>query len=301
MIKANEPKHMTYQREAAKVGAEVFNNSPSGQFIPSTWQPPEGYTMEVIEFKGFTVEHLKPVVKTTNQVIFHVHGGGYVIALIDAYRESSIGYSNLLGGAEVFNVNYRVAPTHVYPAALEDAVTAYEWVLNQGYQAEQIVIMGDSAGGNLSLVTTLYLRDHQIPLPKAVIAISPWGDLRFISASRKENFNKDLILGEGGADIAVEAIHPQYLGQADVLQPYVSPIHADFKGFPKLLMQVGSHEILLDDSLELAQKAKAAGVDVTLTVYEGMSHDFQLLMPELEETVAAWAEMKAFLNKAFKA
>ena len=104
-----------------------------------------------------------PKEKGTNNIIFQIHGGGYIVALCDPYRDTAVKYSEMVGGAEVFSLDYRVAPTNRYPAALEDAVTVYKWILEQGYDSNNIIITGDSAGGNLALATTLYLKDHNIP------------------------------------------------------------------------------------------------------------------------------------------
>lgn len=273
---------------------------PTGVRIPSDWQPPEGYTLEKFEVAGVPVEHLIPTKKTTDRVVFHVHGGGYVIAYNDAYREASIAYSQMMGGAEVFSVDYRTAPTDTYPAALEDAIKVYEWVLEQGYNNDNMVIIGDSAGGNLALVTTLYLKDHSMPLPKGVIAISPWGRLTNTAESYRTNGGKDCILGKDGIAIANQADKPDYLGNYDYKEPYISPVYADFKGFPNLLIQGGSHEILLDDMTEIARKAQEAGVNVKFTIYPGMSHDFQLFLPTLSESQEAWAEMGQFVEEIFK-
>lgn len=278
---------------------KMFNSIPLGKRVDSRWEAPEGYTLEKFEIEGIPVERLIPNDKKTNRIVFHVHGGGYVLPYFDAYRELGVLYSKLIGEGEVISVDYRVAPTDVFPAALEDAVKTYKWILGQGYSPEEIVIMGDSAGGNLALVTTLYLKDQGIALPKGVIAISPWCKLHVEAQSFTTNLNKDCILGVGGIAISSEGVNPSYIKGQDYKNPYISPIYGDFKGFPHLLIQGGSHEILLDDILETAKNAKEAGVDVNATIYEMMSHDFQLLLPELKESQKAWAEMKAFINRIF--
>lgn len=272
---------------------------PTGVKISSNWQAPEGYTVEKFEVEGIPVEHLIPVKKVTDRVIYQVHGGGYTIAFIDPYREAAVCYSQMAGGAEVFSIDYRVAPKDTYPAALEDSVKVYTWLLEQGYDNENMIIIGDSAGGNLALVIALYLKDHSMPLPKGVIAISPWARLSDEAESYKINEYKDCVLGKEGIIIAEQAHHPDYLGEHDAKDPYISPVYAEYEGFPNVLIQIGSHEVLLDDATEIARKAKEAEVNVKFTVYPGMSHDFQLFVPTLPESQEAWQEMGAFVEGIF--
>ena len=289
-----------FMKEQLTEFSEVINAVPTGQRIPSTWEPPEGYRLEKIELEHVVIEHLIPLEKTTDRVIFHTHGGGYIVALIDTYRDTAVEYSKLASGAEVYSVDYRVAPTDVYPAALEDAVAAYQWVLEQGHDSKDIIFIGDSAGGNLDLVTTLYLKDHNMPLPGAVIAISPWGDFNPEVPSRIYNQDKDLVLGTFGLEMGKELHRLSYLADGDMKDPYASPVHGDYAGFPPLLIQIGTYEILYDDAKVIIQKAKEAGVKAKLGEYEGMCHDFQLVLPMLEESKEAWKEMRQFIEEVFE-
>lgn len=286
-------------KQLVKPVIEYLDTVPAGQVIPSSWQVPEGYDFEKVNVGDTTVEHLIPV-KKNGKAVFHLHGGGYAISLLDVYRDIAVMYSELAGGAEVFSVNYRVAPTDRAPAALDDAVAAYKWVLEQGFKGEDIVFIGDSAGGNLVLTTTLYLKENKLPLPKGVIAISPWTCVNPTPVSREKNKENDIILGINGLQMMYyEVMNSRYYEKADKESPFASPMNGDFKGFPSLLIQVGSYEILLDDSLMVAKAAREAGVDVRQTTYEGMSHDFQLLIPGIEETNKAWDEIKVFIEKIF--
>lgn len=287
-----------YQEQLLEPVLKVINECPYGPNSPSSWQVPEGYELKKVKLSHSVMEQIIPKEAKNHGVILHLHGGGYAYSLLDSYREGAIVYSKVAGDIEVFSLDYRTVPTAVYPAALEDAVEAYKWLLAQGYSAEKIIIVGDSAGGNLCLATTLYLRDHKLPLPKAVIALSPWADLKMTAKSHTAHIPDDLILGK--LRLLEEVKKPSYLGDADINDPYVSPINGDYTGFPKLLIQVGSHEILLDDSIEVARRAKEAGVDVSFTIYEGMSHDFQLFLPMLEQGQAAWKEIEAFIKKVFQ-
>lgn len=255
---------------------------------------PEGYKQERFQVKGVPVEHLIPETKN-DLVIYHLHGGGYAFRYMDAYRDVALQYSKAAGGAEVFSIDYGCAPNHVFPSALEESISVYEWLLSEGYDANKIIIMGDSAGGNLTLVTTMYLRDHKMPLPKAVITISPWASLDPCFPSRETNATKDLLLGSGYMRGIAE--NPPYAGETDLKTPYLSPVYGEFYDFPMMLIQCGSYEILLDEITEVANKAKEAGVDVTFTAYPGMSHDFQLMLPMLDESEQAWKEIREFFSK----
>ena len=278
---------------------KAIDSIPEGEDIPSTWEAPEGYKVEKFQVEGISVEHLIPN-KKTNRVIYQIHGGGYVVGFIDAFRECAVSYSQAGGDAEVFSIDYRIAPKYHYPAALEDAVKVYKWILENGYNNNNIVIVGDSAGGNLTLATTLYLKDNNIPLPAGVIGVSVWGDMGYPEGSRQCNLQKDLLLGSNGLRMQAEVKNPKYLkANEDKKNPYISPVYGDYKGFPDLLLQVGSYEVLLDDCLKVANEAKKAGVNVSQTTYEGMSHDFQLLLPQLDETKKAWVEISEFMNKCF--
>lgn len=273
-----------------------IDNLPMGEFIPSSWQAPKTFKYEKLMVGEVPVEHIVPIKKKKDCVILQIHGGGYVVALSDPFRTAAVQYSNIAGGAEVFSLDYRVAPKHHYPAALEDAVKVYKWLLEQGYDNNKIIIVGDSAGGNLTLATTLYLKDHQISLPKAVIAISPWTNAANDFPSVQLNTDKDVILGRNGLAMGNQIDDPFYFQGADLKEPYVSPVLGDYTGFPNLLIQVGSYEILLDDAVKVAEKARKSGVNVKITIYEGMSHDFQLLIPTLEESKNAWKEIKEFIE-----
>ncbi|MBR1470610.1 MAG: alpha/beta hydrolase fold domain-containing protein [Lachnospiraceae bacterium] len=261
------------------------------------WKCPEGYVLTKIETERFPMEMLRLeesfAQRREQHVILQLHGGGYYNRFHNTYRDAAVTYIGISGGFDVLSIDYRVAPEDPYPAALEDAVEAYRWLLEQDYLPEHIILAGDSAGGGLSLALALYLKDHRMPMPGGIVTMSAWTDLTKSGASYQVNFDKDPIFG-GSRDTLV--YKEGYYGEHDPMDPYISPVNGNYQGFPPMLMQVGEREMLLDDTLEVAAKAKAAGVQVKSHVYPGMFHIFQMgfhLYPEAEE---AWREVGKFLR-----
>ncbi|WP_202972421.1 alpha/beta hydrolase [Clostridium thermosuccinogenes] len=246
--------------------------------LNDNWTLPEDYSLEIIEVDGITMEWVQAKGTKPEKAILQLHGGAYSRSLEDngtTYRRAAVQYAKL-SGAGVLTVDYRVAPKHPFPAALEDAVLAYKWLLEQGYLPEHIIIAGDSAGGGLTLATALYLRDNDMPMPAALITMSAWTNLNY---KRKT---------------------PAYVGNNRADNPYISPIYGEYDGFPPMLMQVGGDEMLLNDTIKVAQKAKEAGVEVRQTTYPGMFHVFQMLFPELPDANEAWDEVEAFIKEIYE-
>lgn len=258
---------------------------------------PQEYNYEKMNIDGVAVEHLISKVPQTQRLILQFHGGGYVAALGNGHRSLGVLQSKLAGNAEVYYLDYRTAPQYHHPAALKDAVTLYKHLLQQGYEADNIIIIGDSAGGNLALALALYLHDQQLQLPRLLVLISPWGTLENNLPSRSLNYTKDLVLGQNTSPLVPEIAHSRYAANADLKSPYLSPLYGDMHGLPALLIQTGGYETLLDDGLLIAKKARSAGVDVQQTTYEAMPHDFALLLPQMQESADSWAEISAFINK----
>ena len=222
--------------------------------------------------------------------LLYLHGGAYVVGGSRSYR----GHAGELAratGVVGYVVDYRLAPEHPFPAAVEDGVAAYRALLGQGLKASRIVIAGDSAGGGLTLATLVAARDAGLPMPAAAFVISPWADLACAGASMKTKAAADPSLTETGLKVA--AAH--YLGGKAATAPLASPIHADLTGLPPLLIHVGSAEILLDDAIRLAGVAGAAGVAVRLEVWPDMIHDWHLFAFMLGAGRRAVAEAGAFL------
>lgn len=263
------------------------------------WQCPEHLELIPIHMEQFDMELLRKKGGETvsDSIILQLHGGGYYGKLHNTYRNMAGLYNELGDGADVLSIDYRVAPEHPFPAALEDAVNAYQWILENGYRSGRIIVAGDSAGGGLALALCLYLRDNHMPLPSGIITMSAWTDLTKSGESYEEKFDVDPIFG-GSRDTLV--YREGYYRDDIPENPYISPVMGDYTGFPPMLMQVGEYEMLLSDTLTVARKAKEVGVPVKEHVYKGMFHVFQmglLLYPEAKE---AWVEVGHFLRRIRK-
>lgn len=258
------------------------------------WKCPAGYRVTTIENENFSMEFLEAETNTNHLAILQLHGGGYVGTLTNAHRSTAVLYSEAGKGASVLTIDYRVAPENPYPAALEDALYAYEWLLQNGFQENEIVIGGDSAGGGLAMAVCLYLRDHKRGLPKGIVAMSPWTDLTASGASYDDNYELDPLFGKTRDSLIYDSA---YIGEHDPKDPYISPIFGDFTGFPPMLIQVGSIEMLLSDSQTVARVAREQGVKVRLSEYEGMFHVFQRAMLLMPESRKAWIEVEKFIEK----
>jgi acetyl esterase/lipase len=264
----------------------------------SNWKPPSGLTGTSYDI-GVPVELLVDEKGNHDKLILQLHGGAYVIGLDDTHRDFAVRYSRISGGSSVLSVDYRIAPEHTFPAALEDVIVAWDWLLDQGYKAKDVIVAGDSAGGNLALAFVLALRDAGRELPAAIICMSPWADMAAEGQSYDYNHLNDPMFGYKG-DPAYEAgssMTDLYQGDTDPHDPLLSPVYADFSGFPPMLLQVGTYEVLESDSITIYEKALASGVDVTLTRYHGMFHVFQMTGDLLPEGRQAWDEVEEFLGR----
>ena len=227
-------------------------------------------------------EWLRPPSAEPGRVVLYLHGGGYVIGSPRSHRHLAAAIAAAAGTSALL-LEYRCAPESPFPAAVDDAVAAYRWLLDQGISAGGLVIAGDSAGGGLTVATLLALRDGGVPLPAAGVCISPWVDLTCSGASYSTKAASDPIVKKAG----VEEMARAYLGMADRRTPLASPLFADLRGLPPLLIQVGSEEVLLDDATQLAERARAAGVDTTLEVWDQMVHVWHWFLPLLDEAEEA--------------
>ena len=268
-----------------------------GGQIKMKFAAPDGWTYEKFSVGNVKVERLaNPKQKKSSRVVLQLHGGGYIGGLSDWYRDLAVKQAVLSEAREAYMVDYRLAPENLYPAALEDAAQVYEELLKRGVGSENIIVFGDSAGGNLALELSIYLRENNLPQPAMLILISPWTTFETNLPSRNENADRDLVLGKTNPVMYNGVIDAQYGGTIPRNDPRLSPIYADLKNLPPTLIQIGGYELFVDEGIELLKKATADELNVTLSVYRGMPHDFALLLPELQESVDSFAEIKNFVN-----
>ena len=215
-------------------------------------------------------------------VVLYFHGGVYVMgdAFLAADLASQIGRRTR---ATAISVDYRLAPEHPYPAAVDDALAAYEALLNNGTAPSDIVFAGESAGGGLAVATLVNARDHKLPLPAAAFVMSPYADLTLAGSTLETKGKADPLLSRE----ALQARVPDYTAGQDAALPLISPLFADLSGLPPLIIQAGTHEVLLDDAIRLAGRAATADVQVTLDITPGVPHVFQAYHPILDEAAAA--------------
>jgi len=253
------------------------------------WAPgvPNGWRLDI----GHNGEWLRSA--ASRRTILYLHGGGYYFCSPRSHR--AITFALAVGAqADVFSLDYRLAPEHRFPAAVDDAVAAYRALLAHGIAPESIAIAGDSAGGGLALATLLALRDAGDALPACAVLFSPWTDLTCAGASMTTNEGRDPMYHAS----VFPKVAAQYLGDADAAHAYASPLFGDFAGLPPLLIQAGDTELLLDDSTRVAEKARAAGVRVDLQIWRNVPHIFQIWTPFMPEARHALSRAAAFIHAA---
>ena len=236
-----------------------------------------------VDVAGIRAEWVEAPDAAADRVILYLHGGGYVMGSIGTHR-AMVARIARASNARALLIDYRLAPEHPFPAAVDDAVAAYRWLVAQGCKSGRIVIAGDSAGGGLALATLLKLRDLGVTLPAAGVGISPWTDLQGTGESVKTKAAIDPMVTQENLAISAKS----YYANHDPKDPLISQIHADFRGLPPLLLQVGESEILLDDATRVAARAKAAGVNVELEIWPEMIHVwhvFAKILPEGQQAI----------------
>jgi monoterpene epsilon-lactone hydrolase len=226
----------------------------------------------------------------SDRVMLYFHGGVYVIGAA-AHTVPLVGEIVRRARVKAITLDYRLAPEHPYPAAVDDARAAYEGLLKQGIDPGRIVLAGESAGGGLAVATLLASRDAGLPMPSCVFLLSPYADLTLSGETLTTKESLDPILTPEGLRVRA----PEYLGGADASDPLISPIFADLSDLPSMLIQVGSHEILLDDAIRLAATAATSDVAVTLDVTPGVPHVFQGFAGLLDEAGTALDRAAAFM------
>ena len=245
--------------------------------------PPAGTEAEPVEANGVPAEWVTAAGVGDGRVLLYLHGGAYQIGSPVTLRHL-VALLSGVAQARALSVDYRLAPEHPFPAAVDDAVAAYRWLLAEGTDPATIAVAGDSAGGGLALGTLVALRDVGEPMPAAAVLLSPWTDLALTGESLRTRAAVDMMIRPGSMhqDAAV------YLAGEDPCHPYASPLYADLRGLPPLLIHVGDAEVVLDDSTRVAARAREADVDVTLEVWDEMPHVFHAfagLLPESDQAI----------------
>jgi acetyl esterase/lipase len=250
---------------------------------------PAGVVGTPVQAGDVPAEWIDPPGGATDRAVLYLHGGGYVAGSIDSHRNLT-GHLAKAMGCRVLALHYRLAPEHPHPAPVEDAVAAYRWLLDQeGLSADHLMVAGDSAGGGLTMATLVAVRDAGLPLPAVAVGMSPWVDMELLGESMTTRAAVDPMINKS----MIGEIAALFLGGGDPRHPLASPLHADLSGLPPLLIQVGDAEVLLDDSTRFAERAKQAGVDVTLEVWPEMVHVWQAsagFVPESDKAIARIAE-----------
>ncbi|MCH7844101.1 MAG: alpha/beta hydrolase [Chloroflexi bacterium] len=247
------------------------------------FKPPSDVTVFEIDAGGVPCQWITAPGVPQDRLIIYFHGGAYA-ACSPTTHQDLISRLSRASGAAALGVDYRLAPEHPFPAAVDDSIAVYNWALGHGFEPSNIVLAGDSAGGGLVLSVMLAARDAGVPLPAAGVCYSPWVDLECTGESMSANDHLDDFIKYGGLSARARS----YLGGADPKHPLASALYADLHGLPPLLVHVGSAETLLDDSVRLAALAGKAGVDVTLKVWDDMVHVWQAfaaILPEGQQSI----------------
>jgi epsilon-lactone hydrolase len=259
--------------------------------LATRYSLPADLRVETADANGVAAEWtMTPEAEPARAVLF-LHGGGYVSGSLDSHRHM-IGQAGREAQSRTLSLAYRLAPEHPFPAALEDAIAGYHFLLSHGFDPKRITVAGESAGGGLAIAMLVSLRDRGIPLPACTWCSSPWVDLEAIGGSMTANALVDPLIQKA----YLMELAAAYLKGADPRTPLASPLYADLRGLPPMLIQVGSAETLLDDSVRLAGAAGAAGVRVTLEVWPDMIHAWHLFYPQLADGRRALAQVGAFIR-----
>ncbi len=278
MPRPADPPPSVEERRAASEGWAMLTGDPEGVGfvpadaggVPAEWAVPEGVGPE--------------------RVLLYLHGGGYSVGSIASHRKL-VGHLAKAAGVRGLSLGYRLAPEHPFPAGLEDAIGAYRWLLDEGHGPGHIGIGGDSAGGGLALATALALGDRGLPAPAGLVLLSPWTDLAMTGESLRTNAERDLLLHIGDE----EPDGAGYTTKDRLTDPLVSPLYGDFSGFVPFIVHAGGDEVLLDDSTRLAERATAAGCEVTLEVWPEMQHVFQMAAGNVPESDSSVAKLGGWL------
>jgi epsilon-lactone hydrolase len=294
---------MSLRAELLRLGLRTLLKRRSRGFEVEAWRrgmhrtaplvprPPSGTDITVVQAGELRMHRTTTAASRSERNVLYLHGGGYVSGGPAFYRHFAWRIANAVK-ARIWALEYRLAPEHPFPAALEDALSAFRWLAREMGSAGELLVMGDSAGAGLALCLLLKLRDLGDPLPAAAVAMSPWTDLALSGSSLVENAASDPMLNAGDLPELARC----YLGGADPRNPYASPLYGDPSGLPPVLIQVGSDEILRDDAVRMARKLQQHNPRSRLEIWPRMPHAFQLFVPALPEAHAAIAQIGAFVS-----
>ncbi len=245
-----------------------------------------------VDAGGVPAELVTADVAEDGAAVLYLHGGGYAIGSPRTHREFARRLS-AASRAAILVIDYRLAPENPFPAAVEDAVTAYRWLLDNGYSPENLSIAGDSAGGGLTVATLVSARDQGLPLPACGVCLSPWVDMEGLGDSMTSRADMDPMVQRDG----LVGMAGLYLGDASPTTPLAAPMYADLKGLPSLLIQVGASETLFDDAVRLDQKASASGVETVFEEWDEMIHVWHIFAPMLDEGQQAIERVGEFMRE----
>jgi epsilon-lactone hydrolase len=279
------------RQSAFPAGSDVNEQRRLLRELLSAQPLPADVTVTAAALGGVPTAEITVAGPEPRHVVLYFHGGVYVMgdAFLAADLASQIGRRT---NSKVMSVDYRLAPENPYPAAVDDALAAYEALLDNGTAPSEIAFAGESAGGGLAIATLVNARDHGVSLPAAAFVMSPYADLTLAGMTMETKREADPLLSPQ----ALQARVVDYTSGQDASLGLISPIFADLSGLPPLIIQAGSHEVLLDDAIRLAQRAAAADVEVTLDITPGVPHVFQAYYPILDEAAAALDRAGQFLS-----
>ena len=277
---------------------DIVKNLRSMEPLFRHYFPPIGYTFEKKDVNGVPTEIFRKKKGGSDNLVLYIHGGAYVSRMMFYYRLLNKRWSKASGGGTVVHFDYRCAPEHVYPAALEDTMTVWDWLEEQGVKPDKIVTVGDSAGGHLTVSLWMKLREQGRELPRASVLMSPWLDMTAGGKSYVENYGVDPVFGIKGKTITEEGVKSLlkrsdifvWLGDSDRTDPYISPILNEFDDkYPPSFVTVGGDEMLRSDAETLVEKLKNAGVEATLLVGDRMMHAYPVyqIFPEARQALKA--------------
>jgi epsilon-lactone hydrolase len=289
MLVSSALRHLVKRRNEGDVNV-AYVRSWVNRLMALPW-PHRSVTFQDFGYEGLRGEWVCSGGAARERVVLYFHGGGYFFCSPRTHRPVTVGLAKKLGAATLA-LQYRLAPENPFPAALDDAVAAYRWLLAQGILPRNVAFAGDSAGGGLALAALVSLRDQGVPLPSACVCFSPWTDLAATGASLDQNDAHCAMFSAAG----IRRARLLYVGSADPYHPHVSPLYADLSGLPPLLVHVSDSEVLLDDSTRLVERARAAGVKTQLKVWSRLPHVWQLFCRLIPEGGTSLEEAAEFLS-----